>query len=186
MTTKLCEAKQSGRRETSGPLRFFSAIRKSARFSARFDGRASLRLVTQPARVYSDNEGLAMSHKRKGMFSTSGEWGVHLRPDGRRAFWKQERHCTKVHIRKQSEPPSDPNVCRCPSPRPALFPEWLTDTVVAIARAMDESGTQSALPILADALEEAGCDNEGVLSYCRNPCRHIRGCWVVDLVLGKE
>jgi hypothetical protein len=40
-----------------------------------------------------------------------------------------------------------------------------------------------AMPILADALEEAGCDNQDILSHCREPGEHVRGCWVVDLVL---
>ena len=40
--------------------------------------------------------------------------------------------------------------------------------------------------ILADALQEAGCDNPDVLAHCRGPGPHVRGCWVVDLVLGKE
>jgi hypothetical protein len=44
----------------------------------------------------------------------------------------------------------------------------------------------AAMPILADALEEAGCDNPDILSHCRNPGVHVRGCWVVDLLLGKE
>lgn len=42
------------------------------------------------------------------------------------------------------------------------------------------------LPILADALEEAGCTDEAILSHCRGPGPHVRGCWVVDLLLGKE
>jgi hypothetical protein len=42
------------------------------------------------------------------------------------------------------------------------------------------------LRILADALEEAGCDNANILTLCRQPGPHIRGCWVVDLILGKE
>lgn len=39
---------------------------------------------------------------------------------------------------------------------------------------------------LADALEEAGCDDVDVLTHCRGPGLHVRGCWVVDRVLGKE
>jgi hypothetical protein len=39
---------------------------------------------------------------------------------------------------------------------------------------------------LADALEEAGCDNEELLSHCREPGEHVRGCWALDLLLGKE
>ncbi len=44
----------------------------------------------------------------------------------------------------------------------------------------------SLLPVLADALEDAGCENADVLNHCRQPGEHARGCWVVDLVLGKE
>ena len=43
------------------------------------------------------------------------------------------------------------------------------------------------MPILADALQDEGCDNEEVLSHCRDAKQiHVRGCWVVDLVLGKQ
>jgi hypothetical protein len=42
------------------------------------------------------------------------------------------------------------------------------------------------LPILADALLDAGCHDEQILSHCREPGTHVRGCWVVDLVLAKE
>jgi hypothetical protein len=41
------------------------------------------------------------------------------------------------------------------------------------------------LPILADALEDAGCDNEEIIAHCRSDGPHVRGCWVVDLILGK-
>jgi len=42
------------------------------------------------------------------------------------------------------------------------------------------------MPILADALQDAGCDNAGILNHCRGNGPHVRGCWVVDLVLGKS
>jgi hypothetical protein len=72
-------------------------------------------------------------------------------------------------------------------PRPTAFsPSWRTDTVTALARQMCESRDFSALPILADALQDAGCDNAEILDHCRDPGPHVRGCWVVDLVLGKE
>jgi hypothetical protein len=41
-------------------------------------------------------------------------------------------------------------------------------------------------PILADALEDAGCTNQDMLEHCRQPGEHVRGCWVVDLLLNKE
>ena len=43
-----------------------------------------------------------------------------------------------------------------------------------------------ALPILADALEEAGCHNSDILAHCRQPGKHWRGCWVIDLLFGKK
>jgi hypothetical protein len=64
--------------------------------------------------------------------------------------------------------------------------EWRTDTAVLLARQMYESREFGAIPILADALQDAGCDSEDILSHCRGPGLHVRGCWVVDLVLGKE
>ncbi|AWM42429.1 hypothetical protein C1280_28505 [Gemmata obscuriglobus] len=71
-----------------------------------------------------------------------------------------------------------------PSPLDAAY---RTDTVLALAAQMYESRDFSAMPILADALQDAGCDNADVLDHCRDPeGAHARGCWVVDLVLGKE
>ncbi len=65
-------------------------------------------------------------------------------------------------------------------------PDWRTDTAVALARQMYESREFGAMPILADALQDAGCDNEAILDHCRDANQvHVRGCWVVDLVLGK-
>jgi hypothetical protein len=52
---------------------------------------------------------------------------------------------------------------------------------------MYESRDFGAMPILADALQDAGCDSEGVLGHCRDEnATHLRGCWVVDLVLGEK
>ncbi len=72
------------------------------------------------------------------------------------------------------------------APGPAVLrPEWCTDTAVALARWMSEARDFTAMPILADALQDAGCDRAEVLDHCRGPGPHVRGCWVVDLVLGK-
>jgi hypothetical protein len=68
----------------------------------------------------------------------------------------------------------------------AFDPAWRTDTAVSLARPMYEGREFSAMPILADAIQDAGCDNDDVLAHCRDPKGvHVRGCWVVDLVLGK-
>jgi hypothetical protein len=68
----------------------------------------------------------------------------------------------------------------------SFAPEWRTDTAVVLARQMDEAQDFGAMPILADALQDAGCDSADILDHCRGPGPHVRGCWVVDLVLGKE
>ncbi|MCE9561301.1 MAG: hypothetical protein K8U57_04540 [Planctomycetes bacterium] len=68
----------------------------------------------------------------------------------------------------------------------AFDPAWLTSTVVAIAQGMYDSHDFSAMPILADALQDAGCDNPDILTHCRGDGPHVRGCWVVDAVLGKQ
>ncbi len=66
-----------------------------------------------------------------------------------------------------------------------LDPVWLTSTVVALAEGIYADRAFDRMPILADALQDAGCDNDDILNHCRQPGEHVRGCWVVDLVLGK-
>jgi hypothetical protein len=65
---------------------------------------------------------------------------------------------------------------------------WRTSTVLALAQAIYTDRAFDRLPILADALEDAGCDNADILNHCRqpSPTEHVRGCWVVDLILGKK
>jgi hypothetical protein len=72
--------------------------------------------------------------------------------------------------------------------RPVAFnPAWLNDTAVSLARGMYDAREFGAMPILADALQDAGCEDEQVLNHCRDANQvHVRGCWVCDLVLGKE
>jgi hypothetical protein len=71
--------------------------------------------------------------------------------------------------------------------RPVQFdPAWRTRTAVTIAQVIYDERDFSMLPVLADALEDGGCQNADVLSHCRQTGEHVRGCWVVDLVLGKE
>jgi hypothetical protein len=62
---------------------------------------------------------------------------------------------------------------------------WNDGTIPKLAQAIYDERAFGHLPILADALEEAGCTNEGILRHCRGDDEHVRGCWVVDLMLGK-
>jgi len=67
-----------------------------------------------------------------------------------------------------------------------LSPAWLTTKVVELAQQIYDERAFDRLPTLANALEEAGCTNPEILSHCRGPGPHVRGCWVVDLLLGKK
>ena len=67
-----------------------------------------------------------------------------------------------------------------------IDPSWFTPTVLALANGIYQARAFDRMPILADALENAGCDNDDILAHCRQPIVHVRGCWVVDLILGKE
>jgi hypothetical protein len=68
----------------------------------------------------------------------------------------------------------------------ALNPSWLTSTVLPLANGIYEEKAFDRMPILADALQDAGCDNEDILHHCRQPGEHVRGCWVVDLLTGRK
>ena len=67
-----------------------------------------------------------------------------------------------------------------------LESEWRTSDVLALAVGIYDEYAFDRMPILADALQDAGCDNADILDHCRGPGQHVRGCWVVDLILGKE
>jgi hypothetical protein len=67
-----------------------------------------------------------------------------------------------------------------------LDPSWLTSTVKALAQAIYTDRNFTDLPVLGDCLEESGCNNEDILNHCRGPGEHVKGCWVLDLVLGKS
>jgi hypothetical protein len=67
-----------------------------------------------------------------------------------------------------------------------LKPAWRTSNVTALAQSIYDDRAFDRLPILADALEDAGCDNADILNHCRSGGEHVRGCWAVDLVLEKE
>ena len=63
---------------------------------------------------------------------------------------------------------------------------WRTEPVVGLARQMYEARDFGPMPVLADALDDAGCDAAEVLAHCRGDGPHARGCWVVDLILGRS
>src|SRR5208282_1599986 len=71
-------------------------------------------------------------------------------------------------------------------PLPALAPEilsWNDQVIVKMSQAIYDERAFDRLPILADALEDAGCTDADILNHCRWPFEHVRGCWLVDLIL---
>jgi hypothetical protein len=68
----------------------------------------------------------------------------------------------------------------------SILPAWRSEPVVGLARSTYEEQAFNQLPILADALEEAGCDSTDILQHCRGDGPHVLGCWVLDMLLGRE
>ena len=71
------------------------------------------------------------------------------------------------------------------NPSMLILPSWRTPDVLSLTQSAYEARDFAALPILADTLEDAGCTDADLLSHLRGPGPHVRGCWVVDLLLGK-
>jgi hypothetical protein len=67
-----------------------------------------------------------------------------------------------------------------------ISPRLLTSDALTLAKFIYEESAFDRLPILADALMDAGCESEELLAHCRSEGPHVRGCWAVDLILGKS
>jgi hypothetical protein len=115
-------------------------------------------------------------------------------PEGRAVF----RSLHQIGDPSAPQTPSPPKVeereqCRLarevfgnPWVRPVVRSEWMSwqdGTVWKMARTIADEGRWQELPILADALEDAGCDNASLLEHFREPTRHARGCWALDALL---
>jgi hypothetical protein len=114
-------------------------------------------------------------------------------PWGRRSanWWSDMR--AKVEMTLAEERTYQADLLRCiignpfrPMPIDPAWVSWSGGTLVKMAEAIYEDRAFDRLPILADALEESGCDDAGILGHCRQPGEHVRGCWVIDLILGKS
>jgi hypothetical protein len=124
--------------------------------------------------------------------------GLHISASTISAVFEEEQAKANKPVdplggRKRGASPSEEReqcrLLRCifgnPFQPPAMSTVWLTPTVSAMAREMYVDREFSAMPILADALQDAGCDDANILDHCRGPGPHVRGCCVVDLLLGK-
>jgi hypothetical protein len=68
----------------------------------------------------------------------------------------------------------------------SVDPKWLTPGVLKLAQTVYDERAFHQMPGLAEELKEAGCSNEEVIGHCRGTGPHVRGCWVVDVLLDKE
>ena len=88
-----------------------------------------------------------------------------------------------LHARRQAEAFRD--IVPDPGRPIQLDPRWQTGDVVGIARAIHADQAFHLLPILSDALLDAGCDDEALLGHCRSGGPHVRGCWLISTLLGR-
>ena len=114
----------------------------------------------------------------------SREWSASL-PAEERAW--TEYLTPLLNLSPRRDHPEQAALLRCVAGRPfdppGFDPGWRTSDVVALAAGVYAEEAFDRLPILADALQDAGCDDESVLWHCRRPGGHVRGCWVVDLAM---
>jgi hypothetical protein len=87
---------------------------------------------------------------------------------------------------RQSQGPLLRDIVGNPFATVAVDRRWLTASVRALARDIYGERAFHLVPVLGDALDDAGCENESVLRHCRGGGPHVLGCWVVDLLLGKK
>lgn len=96
--------------------------------------------------------------------ATDPKWFSHLQPG---MEWESTGYCDDLH--------------------PSFKPSWRTPDVLMLARGIYDQHAFERMPILADALQDAGCDSDDILNHLRDTsATHVRGCWALDLVLGKE
>jgi hypothetical protein len=114
------------------------------------------------------------------------EWGIDLSPDELAAT---EYLNPLLNFSPRRDHPEQAALLRCiagyPLDPPAFDPAWQTSDAVSLAGGIYAEQAFDRLPILADALMDAGCSDDQILSHVRSAGPHVRGCWVVDLVLGK-
>lgn len=123
------------------------------------DAYAAAYLLTTPQTEYDGGQGF--------IYSSHG-------PDDSAQAWMGYRDIHATLLR---------DVFGNPFRRVTLSSSLQNETIKSLARRMYDSREFRAMPILADALEDAGCDNSDIVDHCRGAGPHVPGCWVVDLIL---
>ncbi len=117
---------------------------------------------------------------------TAGVLKKDARLDAARAVWQEHSFRDAKHAHERAMCAVIRDIFGNPF-RPVGFdPSWRTEAAAALARGVYADRAFDRLPVLADTLEDAGCTDADVLAHCRDGGPHVRGCWVVDQVLGRE
>jgi hypothetical protein len=126
---------------------------------------------------------------------SGGPYNVFLEPCRVSRFSIAVVLATLRAFQQEFEVPSERELCDLsrevinpfhPTPLLPSLLNWNDGTVPKIAQGIYEGRAFDRLPILHDALLDAGCDDENILAHCRSEGPHVRGCWVIDLILGKQ
>jgi hypothetical protein len=111
-------------------------------------------------------------------------FGAHLGPPGNNGKWLPCGPHTGHPIYRYEQ------WCQLPTPRVLVLPPecltWNDGAVGKLACSIYDNEAFHRLPLLADLLAETGCADAAILAHCREPGSHVRGCWVVDLLIGRE
>jgi hypothetical protein len=98
-----------------------------------------------------------------------------------RKAWEEEARAQADLLREIVGNPFRP----CPPP-PAALLRWQDRLVPRLAQSVYGGRRWRQLPVLADALLDAGCEDDALIDHCRGDAAHVRGCWAVDVLLGRS
>src|SRR5262249_31437409 len=159
--------------------------RRAVRVAERFaDGRADVEQLKEAGK----KAGWAAAWAGQGAAAEAAAWVA----SAGGAEWVQ---LTAARAREAETGHATPSEFRCallrdlfgnPCRPVTLHSTWRTSAVVSLAQAIYDRRAFKRMPELADTLEEAGCTGAAILAHCRLQGSHVRGCWVLDLLLGKE
>jgi hypothetical protein len=139
------------------------------------DGRATYNeLMKGRASIGTSDLSVVLAHAASPIAAHAAEWGIR---GARLAADERVERVTQSALLRCIFNPFRPVT---------LNPAWRTSNAIALAQSIYDDRAFDRLPILADALEDAGCDNADILNHCRQRGEHVRGCWVVDLILGRS
>jgi hypothetical protein len=185
---------EQSKKRFRGPEERVERNRRAIKTAERFaDGHATTEELSISFRACEVGT-IGRSSTKKSAWSAAGETAAlcrqTLRHSGRfdhvRAESPAEPYELVEHMLNLVQRPFLQDIFGNPFRPVTIDPKWLNSIAVDLAAAIYNERAFDRMPILADALMDAGCDNEEVIGHCRSKRTHVRGCWVVDLLLDKE